>query len=132
MKDRSKFVLEGAIVELVHNEYDRYLSVNDMLVNIDSQKYLGSVTEEEAEQCLNILNRVKELKDEEITLLQTLSRNIFMMVRPEKTEPEIEGQMSVEDVAKEEVTGTVAELNTDRAMKGIEEYNVDNVETAKE
>lgn len=132
MKDRSKFVLEGAIVELVHNEYDRYLSVNDMLVNIDSQKYLGSVTEEEAEQCLNILNRVKELKDEEITLLQTLSRNIFMMVRPEKTEPEIEGQMSVEDVAKEEVTGTAAELNTDRAMKGIEEYNVDNVETAKE
>lgn len=132
MKDRSKFVLEGAIVELVHNEYDRYLSVNDMLVNIDSQKYLGSVTEAEAEQCLNILNRVKELKDEEITLLQTLSRNIFMMVRPEKTEPEIEGQMSVEDVAKEEVTGTAAELNTDRAMKGIEEYNVDNVETAKE
>lgn len=132
MKDRSKFVLEGAIVELVHNEYDRYLSVNDMLVNIDSQKYLGSVTEEEAEQCLNILNRVKELKDEEITLLQTLSRNIFMMVRPEKTEPEIEGQMSVEDVVKEEVTGTAAELNTDRAMKGIEEYNVDNVETAKE
>ena len=132
MKDRSKFVLEGAIVELVHNEYDRYLSVNDMLVNIDSQKYLGSVTEEEAEQCVNILNRVKELKDEEITLLQTLSRNIFMMVRPEKTEPEIEGQMSVEDVAKEEVTGTAAELNTDRAMKGIEEYNVDNVETAKE
>ena len=132
MKDRSKFVLEGAIAELVHNEYDRYLSVNDMLVNIDSQKYLGSVTEEEAEQCLNILNRVKELKDEEITLLQTLSRNIFMMVRPEKTEPEIEGQMSVEDVAKEEVTGTAAELNTDRAMKGIEEYNVDNVETAKE
>ena len=132
MKDRSKFVLEGAIVELVHNEYDRYLSVNDMLVNIDSQKYLGSVTEEEAEQCLNILNRVKELKDEEITLLQTLSRNIFMMVRPEKTEPEIERQMSVEDVAKEEVTGTAAELNTDRAMKGIEEYNVDNVETAKE
>lgn len=132
MKDRSKFVLEGAIVELVHNEYDRYLSVNDMLVNIDSQKYLGSVTEEEAEQCLNILNRVKELKDEEITLLQTLSRNIFMMIRPEKTEPEIEGQMSVEDVAKEEVTGTAAELNTDRAMKGIEEYNVDNVETAKE
>lgn len=132
MKDRSKFVLEGAIVELLHNEYDRYLSVNDMLVNIDSQKYLGSVTEEEAEQCLNILNRVKELKDEEITLLQTLSRNIFMMVRPEKTEPEIEGQMSVEDVTKEEVTGTAAELNTDRAMKGIEEYNVDNVETAKE
>ena len=132
MKDRSKFVLEGAIIELVHNEYDRYLSVNDMLVNIDSQKYLGSVTEEEAEQCLNILNRVKELKDEEITLLQTLSRNIFMMVRPEKTEPEIEGQMSVEDVAKEEVTGTAAELNTDKAMKGIEEYNVDNVETAKE
>ena len=132
MKDRSKFVLEGAIVELVHNEYDRYLSVNDMLVNIDSQKYLGSVTEEEAEQCVNILNRVKELKDEEITLLQTLSRNIFMMVRPEKTEPEIEGQMSVEDVVKEEVTGTAAELNTDRAMKGIEEYNVDNVETAKE
>ena len=61
MKARNKYVLEGAIVELVHDEYDRLLSIDDMMSNIDSQKYLGGVTAEEADQCLDVLKRVKEL-----------------------------------------------------------------------
>lgn len=139
MKARNKYVLEGAIVELVHNEYDRLLSIDDMMVNIDGQKYLGGVTEEEANQCADILARVKELKDEEITLLQTLSRNMFAYVRPEKTTTtettetteaaatteQIEGQVAID-----EVTGTAADLNTDRAMKGLDNYNTDNVVSA--
>lgn len=128
MKARNKYVLEGAIVELVHNEYDRLLSIDDMMTNIDSQQYLGGVTKEEAEQCLDVLKRVKELKDNEITLLQTLSRNMFAYVRPEvTTEPTTEaadGQVTVD-----EVTGTAAELDKEKAMKGVEEYNVDNVVT---
>lgn len=138
MKQRSKYVLEGAITELVHNEYDRILSIDDMMVTIDNQKYLGSVTEYEGKQCADILARVKELKDEEITLLQTLSRNLFAYVRPEKTEAEatnteIEGQVTMDEVEQAEVTttGTAAELNTDRAMKGIEEYSTDNVVSAE-
>lgn len=132
MKARNKYVLEGAIVELVHNEYDRLLSIDDMMTNIDSQQYLGGVTKEEGTQCLDVLKRVKELKDNEITLLQTLSRNMFAYVRPEVTETEnkeentdaIEGQVTMD-----EVTGTAAELDKEKAMKGMEEYNVDNVET---
>lgn len=138
MKQRSKYVLEGAITELVHNEYDRILSIDDMMVTIDNQKYLGAVTEYEGNQCADILARVKELKDEEITLLQTLSRNLFAYVRPEKTEAEatnteIEGQVSMDEVEQAEVTttGTAADLNTDRAMKGIEEYSTDNVVSAE-
>lgn len=138
MKQRSKYVLEGAITELVHNEYDRILSIDDMMVTIDNQKYLGAVTEYEGNQCADILARVKELKDEEITLLQTLSRNLFAYVRPEKTEAEatnteIEGQVTMDEVeqAKATTTGTAAELNTDRAMKGIEEYSTDNVVSAE-
>lgn len=138
MKQRSKYVLEGAITELVHNEYDRILSIDDMMVTIDNQKYLGSVTEYEGKQCVDILARVKELKDEEITLLQTLSRNLFAYVRPEKTEAEatnteIEGQVTMDEVEQAEVTttGTAADLNTDRAMKGIEEYSTDNVVSAE-
>lgn len=138
MKQRSKYVLEGAITELVHNEYDRILSIDDMMVTIDNQKYLGSVTEYEGKQCADILARVKELKDEEITLLQTLSRNLFAYVRPEKTEAEatnteIEGQVTMDEVEQAEVTttGTAADLNTDRAMKGIEEYSTDNVVSAE-
>lgn len=141
MKQRSKYVLEGAITELVHNEYDRILSIDDMMVTIDNQKYLGSVTEYEGNQCADILARVKELKDEEITLLQTLSRNLFAYVRPEKTEAEttdnteIEGQINIDEIEEkaEEVktTGTAADLNTDRAMKGIEEYSTDNVVSAE-
>lgn len=136
-KARSKFVLEGAILELAKNEYDRYLSVDEMITNIDAQSYLGGVTKEESEQCMNILKRVQELKNNEITLLQTLSRNIFAYVRPpvenkkneieDKTEA-MEGQVTVD-----EVTGTAADLNKEKAMKGVEDYNVDNVVTeAKE
>lgn len=128
MKARNKYVLEGAIVELVHNEYDRLLSIDDMMTNIDSQQYLGGVTKEEAEQCLDVLKRVKELKDNEITLLQTLSRNMFAYVRPEVTTETnteaVDGQVTVD-----EVTGTAAELDKEKAMKGVEEYNVDNVVT---
>ena len=138
MKQRSKYVLEGAITELVHNEYDRILSIDDMMVTIDNQKYLGSVREYEGNQCADILARVKELKDEEITLLQTLSRNLFAYVRPEKTEAEatnteIEGQVTMDEVEQAEATttGTAADLNTDRAMKGIEEYSTDNVVSAE-
>ena len=151
MKQRSKYVLEGAITELVHNEYDRILSIDDMMVTIDNQKYLGSVTEYEGKQCADILARVKELKDEEITLLQTLSRNLFAYVRPEntntnvnaETSTEMEGQVTMDEVeqannteentetAEVSTTGTAAELNTDRAMKGIEEYSTDNVVSAE-
>lgn len=132
MKARNKYVLEGAIVELVHDEYDRLLSIDDMMTNIDSQQYLGGVTEEEGKQCLDVLKRVKELKDNEITLLQTLSRNMFAYVRPEveKTENEKENTEAMEgQVTMDEVTGTAAELNEEKAMKGLEEYNVNNVET---
>lgn len=132
-KARSKFVLEGAILELAKNEYDRYLSVDEMITNIDAQSYLGGVDKVEAEQCMNVLNRVQELKNNEITLLQTLSRNIFAYERPavenkEENKEQIEGQISVD-----EVTGTAADLNKEKAMKGMEDYNVDNVVTeAKE
>lgn len=126
MKERSKYVLEGALVELVHNEYDRLLSVDELMVQIDNQRYLGSITNEEADQCMDVLKRVNELKDNEITLLQTLSRNIFNYVRPEKTTTDngeaMEGQVTVD-----EVTGTAADLNKEKAMKGIEEYDVANV-----
>lgn len=128
MKARNKYVLEGAIVELVHNEYDRLLSIDDMMTNIDSQQYLGGVTKEEAEQCLDVLKRVKELKDNEITLLQTLSRNMFAYVRPEVT-TETNTEAADGQVTVDEVTGTAAELDKEKAMKGVEEYNVDNVVT---
>ena len=132
MKARNKYVLEGAIVELVHNEYDRLLSIDDMMTNIDSQQYLGGVTKEEGTQCLDVLKRVKELKDNEITLLQTLSRNMFAYVRPEVTETENKEENTEaieEQVTMDEVTGTAAELDKEKAMKGMEEYNVNNVET---
>lgn len=129
MKARNKYVLEGAIVELVHDEYDRLLSIDDMMTNIDSQKYLGGVTAEEADQCLDVLKRVKELKDNELTLLQTLSRNMFAYVRPEpvKTEETAEGQIEGQ-VSTDEIVGTAAELDKEKAMKGMKEYNVENVE----
>lgn len=120
-KVRSKYVLEGVIEELLKNEYDRYLDMDELQVNIDSQKFLGSVSEYEAEQCINILNRVKELKDNEITLLQTLSRNIYAYVRPEEEKKEETATEEIEgQVTMEEVVGTASELNTDRAMKGID------------
>lgn len=132
MKARNKYVLEGAIVELVHDEYDRLLSIDDMMTNIDSQQYLGGVTKEEATQCLDVLKRVKELKDNEITLLQTLSRNMFAYVRPEVTTTDAKEDTTAdakEDTTAEETTGTAAELDKEKAMKGMEEYNVNNVAT---
>ena len=137
MKARNKYVLEGAIVELVHDEYDRLLSIDDMMTNIDSQQYLGGVTKEEATQCLDVLKRVKELKDNEITLLQTLSRNMFAYVRPEVTATDAKEDTTAEgeteaiegQVTMDEVTGTAAELDKEKAMKGMEEYNVNNVAT---
>lgn len=136
MKARNKYVLEGAIVELVHDEYDRLLSIDDMMTNIDSQQYLGGVTKEEATQCLDVLKRVKELKDNEITLLQTLSRNMFAYVRPEVTTTDAKKDTTAEgetdakkDITAEETTGTAAELDKEKAMKGMEEYNVNNVAT---
>ena len=138
MKARNKYVLEGAIVELVHDEYDRLLSIDDMMTNIDSQQYLGGVTNEEATQCLDVLKRVKELKDNELTLLQTLSRNMFAYVRPEVTETETETETGNKEenadaiegqITMDEVTGTAAELDKEKAMKGMEEYNVNNVAT---
>lgn len=135
MKARNKYVLEGAIVELVHDEYDRLLSIDDMMTNIDSQQYLGGVTKDEATQCLDVLKRVKDLKDNEITLLQTLSRNMFAYVRPEvtttETEEDTENKSDVIDgqVTVDEVTGTAAELDKEKTMKGMEEYNVNNVAT---
>lgn len=134
-KVRSKYILEGAIVELVHNEYDRYLSIDDMMVNIDSEQYLGSVTSEEAKQCLDILARVKELKDNEITLLQTLSRNMFNYVRPvveNKEEATTEGKEIEGQISVDEVTETAADLDKEKAMKNLGEYNVDNVATKTE
>lgn len=119
MKERSKYVLEGAIVELLSNEYDRILAVNDMEVNIDSQKYLGSVTEDEAKNCSDILSRVKELKNNEIILLQTLARNMFAYERPARAEAPIEGQMEI------------SELDKEKAMKGVETFKVEEVSSAE-
>lgn len=121
MKQRTKVVLEGALLELAHNEYDRYLDVDDLLTQVDAQQYVGSVTKEEAEQCKNILDRVKELKDEEITLLQTLNRVIFNMVRPEKTPNEESEdsepvQLSIDDMPK-----VVMENEVDAPMRDVEE-----------
>lgn len=121
MKQRTKVVLEGALLELAHNEYDRYLDVDDLLTQVDAQQYVGSVTKEEAEQCKNILDRVKELKDEEITLLQTLNRVIFNMVRPEKapneeSEDSEPVQLSIDDMPK-----VVMENEVDAPMRGVEE-----------
>lgn len=119
MKQRTKVVLEGALLEITHNEYDRYLDIDDLLVQIDSQQYLGSVTKEEAEQCKNILGRVKELKDEEMTLLQTLNRVIFNMIRPEVKEEEKSDepkQLTIEDMEQ-----IVTENDVDAPVRNVEE-----------
>lgn len=111
-RPRQKVVLEGALVELVHNEYDRYLSIDDLMVQVDAQVALGSITKEEGEQVANILGRVKELKNNEIVLLQTLNRVIFNMIRPKPEETEeIEGQISINELDKE------------KAVKGVDVEN---------
>lgn len=118
LKPRSKVVLEATITEMLHNEYQRYLSVDDLLVTIDSQQYLGTVTKEEAEQVVNSLKRIEELKANEITVLSTLNRVIFNMVRPvkeEETAKEADKEMAVENIT------SVEDLKTESAMRGFEE-----------
>ena len=118
LKPRSKVVLEATITEMLHNEYQRYLSVDDLLVTIDSQQYLGTVTKEEAEQVVNSLKRIEELKANEITVLSTLNRVIFNMVRPvkeEETDKEADKEMSVENIT------SVEDLKTESAMRGFKE-----------
>lgn len=135
-KPRSKYVLEGAITELIKNEYDRYLAIDEMAVNIDSQQYVGGVTADEAVQCKDVLARVQELKDNEIKLLQTLSRNIFVMERTvnvdgdKKVNPD--GTVSVLDKEGNVVATTepemenisideyIEDLNKEKAMKGVD------------
>lgn len=104
-RPRQKVVLEGALVELLHNEYDKYLSVDDLMVQVDAQVALGSVTVEEGEQVANILTRVRELKNNEIVLLQTLNRTIFNMIRPAKVEEPIsklDEEAAVKDIKVED------------------------------
>lgn len=113
VKPRSKVVLEATLAEMLHNEYQRYLSVDDLLVTIDSQQYLGTVTKEEAEQVLNSLGRLQELKSNELTILATLNKIIFNMVRPAPVEEEKE--MAVENIT------SVEDLKTEAAMRGLEE-----------
>lgn len=114
VKPRSKVVLEATLAEMLHNEYQRYLSIDDLLVTIDSQQYLGTVTNDEAEQVLNSLGRIQELKANELTILSTVNKVIFNMVRPAKTE-EAEKEMAVENIT------SVEDLKTEAAMRGIEE-----------
>lgn len=121
LKPRSKVVLEATITEMLHNEYQRYLSVDDLLVTIDSQQYLGTVTKEEAEQVVNSLKRIEELKANEITVLSTLNKVIFNMVRPAKEEEadkeadkDADKEMAVENIT------SVEDLKTESAMRGFE------------
>lgn len=104
MKDRSKMVLEGAITELLKNEYDRYLAADELNVQIDSQVYLGSVTKEEGELCAKAFEVIQEHRDLIITIFENLLNDIFNKERPVKTETEteMEGQMTIDELKKEE------------------------------
>lgn len=101
MKERSKIVLEGAITELLKNEYDRYLAADELLVQIDSQVYLGSVTKDEGELCKKAFDIIQKNRDEIMTVFENLLNDIFNLERPAKEEPEIEGQMEIEEVKGE-------------------------------
>lgn len=90
MKERSKMVLEGAITELLKNEYDRYLAADELLVQIDSQVYLGSVTKDEGELCKKAFDVIQKNRDEIITVFENLLNDVFNLERPEKEEPEKE------------------------------------------
>lgn len=90
MKERSKIVLEGAITELLKNEYDRYLAADELLVQIDSQVYLGSVTKDEGELCKKAFDIIQKNRDEIMTVFENLLNDIFNLERPAKEEPEIE------------------------------------------
>lgn len=94
MKERSKIVLEGAITELLKNEYDRYLAADELLVQIDSQVYLGSVTKDEGELCKKAFDVIQKNRDEIITVFENLLNDIFNLERPAK-----------EELEKEEVKG---------------------------
>lgn len=134
-KPRSKYVLEGAISELIKNEYDRYLAIDEMAVNIDSQQYVGGVTADEAVQCKDVLARVQELKDNEIKLLQTLSRNIFVMervvntagdkkVNPDGTVSLLDKEGNVVATTEPEIENIsideyIEDLSKENAMKGV-------------
>lgn len=102
MKDRSKMVLEGAITELLKNEYDRYLAADELIVQIDSQVFLGSISKEEGDLCKEAFKIVMEHKNEEINIFEKLLDDVFKVIRPAKTEAEIEGQMTVDEVEKKE------------------------------
>ncbi len=90
MKERSKIVLEGAITELLKNEYDRYLAADELLVQIDSQVYLGSVTKDEGELCKKAFDVIQKNRDEIITVFENLLNDVFNLERPAKEEPEKE------------------------------------------
>lgn len=90
MKERSKIVLEGAITELLKNEYDRYLAADELLVQIDSQVYLGSVTKDEGELCKKAFDIIQKNRDEIMTVFENLLNDIFNLERPAKEEPEKE------------------------------------------
>lgn len=90
MKERSKIVLEGAITELLKNEYDRYLAADELLVQIDSQVYLGSVTKDEGELCKKAFDVIQKNRDEIITVFENLLNDVFNLERPVKEEPEKE------------------------------------------
>ena len=104
MKDRSKYVLEGALTELAKNEYDRYLAADELAVQVDSQVYLGSVTKEEGELCKKLFEEIARLKDIEIELLQRAINDIVTMERPAKEQEskQIEGQMSIDELSNKE------------------------------
>lgn len=90
MKERSKIVLEGAITELLKNEYDRYLAADELLVQIDSQVYLGSVTKDEGELCKKAFDVIQKNRDEIMTVFENLLNDVFNLERPAKEEPEKE------------------------------------------
>lgn len=90
MKERSKIVLEGAITELLKNEYDRYLAADELLVQIDSQVYLGSVTKDEGELCKKAFDIIQKNRDEIMTVFENLLNDVFNLERPAKEEPEKE------------------------------------------
>lgn len=97
IKPRTKVVLEGTIAEMIHNEYQRYLSVDDLITVVDSQQYLGSVTKDEAERTVSTLKELQSFKTLELTLLEGLYTDIFRMVRPVKEE-EVKEEEKEEEV----------------------------------
>ena len=102
IKPRTKVVLEGTIAEMIHNEYQRYLSVDDLITVVDSQQYLGSITKDEAERTVSTLKELQSFKTLELTLLEGLYTDIFRMVRPVKEEDKEEDKEEVKADKEEE------------------------------